>query len=117
VVDVRSEEDDTDLAQVNRLTYRQLPTPEGLAPDLSAMIEMTAWIGERIGNGEKVLVFCHEGRGRSAMLACAVLVSFGLPLAQAYAILQRARPEASLSLSQLHRLDDFEASRTIRPNG
>ena len=114
VVDLREERDDTEAAGKQGLTYLRLPVREGYAPNEAEMMLLTNWIAERIERDGPVLVCCREGRGRSALVACATLLHLGLPLAEAYQLLRRRRPEASLNDLQIGALERFAKVRDSR---
>jgi protein-tyrosine phosphatase len=95
------------------MRYLRLPVAEGSAPTLDELRLVTDWILERMNDGP-VLVHCREGRGRSALVACAVLLRQGAPLFNAYQTLRRARPEASLSDEQADALAAFAAMLETR---
>ena len=118
VLDLRAEaEDNAALVQgVYGLRYLRLPIVEYAAPAESELRLVTQWVVERINTNEPVLVHCREGRGRSALVACSVLVSLGTPLKDAYQMLMKARPQASLSEPQEDLLQLFAgASNAARP--
>jgi hypothetical protein len=89
------------------LAHRVLPVPEGSAPSLAELWALTSWVLERTQDDGPVLIYCREGRGRSAMLACAVLMRLGYSPADAYLHLMRVRPEAVLSAAQTDALEHF----------
>jgi protein tyrosine phosphatase (PTP) superfamily phosphohydrolase (DUF442 family) len=92
------------------LDYMRAPIVEGAAPTVDELYEITGWATAHILAGGPVFVYCREGRGRSAMVAVACLVKLGLPLAEANAILMRARPTALISSKQMNALDAFARS-------
>jgi len=111
VVDLRDETPDVG-AQVRGLdlNYMRAPIVEGAAPTVDELYEVTGWVTGHILNGEPILVYCREGRGRSAMVAVACLVKLGQPLSEAYALLTRARPNAMISTAQMNALEAFANS-------
>ena len=105
VVDLRDEEKD-DLDALNRLgvDLLRLPTPD-LEPVSREMLRMgVAWVFEGLARGDRVLIHCQHGIGRSALLACCVLVGQGDTPAQALERAKRARARVCPSPGQLHAL-------------
>ena len=115
VVDVRLEtEDRRALFDRAGLRYLQVPIAEGSAPTIAHLRLVTDWIVERLANEGPVLVHCREGRGRSALVACATLVKRGAPLFEAYQALRRARPETVLNDEQAEALRRFAIVHELR---
>jgi protein tyrosine phosphatase (PTP) superfamily phosphohydrolase (DUF442 family) len=119
VVDLRAEAPDRGASvAAYDLRYLRLPVVEGEAPGTDELRLLTSWIVERIQSDGPVLVHCREGRGRSAMVACAALVSLGLPLFNAYQALSRARPDVALNGAQADALLAFAEGRDdLTPRG
>jgi protein-tyrosine phosphatase len=87
-----------------------VPTREGDAPTASQLDVLTAWIKARFEAHGPVLIHCREGRGRSALVACATLVRMGFSAESAFAIARRAHPRMRLSDAQHQALEDFARS-------
>jgi predicted protein tyrosine phosphatase len=83
VIDLRQEacDDQAVLARAG-LSFLHLPTPD-MHPAPVAMLEQgVRFAAEHIDRGEKVLIHCQHGIGRSALLALCVMVDQGIePLA------------------------------------
>jgi protein-tyrosine phosphatase len=108
ILDLRAETEDCQpIAHAAGLGYLRLPVKEGDAPKAEELKVLTDWIEQRITTDGPVLVHCREGRGRSAMVACAALVQLGLPLFEAYQALRRARPDVVLNALQDEALRQF----------
>jgi hypothetical protein len=105
VVDVRAEEqDDPELLRVGGVELLHLPTPDH-HPVAQEMLWMgVRWIGEGLARGERVLIHCEHGIGRSILLACCVLVSRGHGPLAALELIKVVREKASPSPEQLHAL-------------
>jgi atypical dual specificity phosphatase len=115
VVDMRLEaEDRRELFDKQGLRYLRVPIAEGAAPTVDHLRLITDWIVERLQNEGPVLVHCREGRGRSALVACATLVKRGAPLFDAYQALRRARPETVLNDEQAEALKSFAIVHQMR---
>ena len=111
LVDLRDETPDCGVAvRSQNLNYMRVPIVEGAAPSVDELYEVAGWVTGHIIENGPVLVYCREGRGRSAMVAVASLVKLGLPLPEAYSILMRARPTAVISSRQMRALEDFASS-------
>ena len=117
IVDLREEGEDVGaIVRAQDLGYMRVPIIDGAAPNFDELYEVTGWVTDHIQRTGPVLVFCREGRGRSAMVAVACLVKLGLPLSDSYSLLIRSRPSAVLSTVQMNALEAFsnslEATRT-----
>ena len=111
IVDLRDETPDSGaMFRAQSLNYLRVPIIDGAAPTVDELYEVAGWITGHILDDGPVLVFCREGRGRSAMVAVASLVKLGLPLPEAYTILMRARPSAVISTKQMKALEAFAGS-------
>jgi protein-tyrosine phosphatase len=104
VVDVREEawdEDQAALLQTHDVTLLHLPIPDHGATATKTLGRGVSWVAARIERGERVLVHCEYGVGRSVLLGLCVLVSLGLPPLEAMMRVKLARPCASPSPAQL----------------
>jgi protein tyrosine phosphatase (PTP) superfamily phosphohydrolase (DUF442 family) len=113
VVDTRSEHRDDEAALAAhgiRLLY--LPTPDTEPLTLERLIEGTRWINQQIAAGERVLVHCEHGVGRSVMLVAAALVAGGMNAHDAIRLIQASRWQAAPNHRQMVRLQEFE--RAVR---
>ena len=113
VIDCREEaSDDTEALAAAGMAFCRLPTPDhhGLArPDLDAGV---AFARERLAAGDKVLIHCQHGIGRSALLALCLLVDQGMAPAAALALAKNRRWQISPSPHQ------YEAwARWLKANG
>jgi len=105
-VDLRTAADGDCPALVHEdIGYLAFPIDDGRAPDLDALLEVSAWITTEIHAGRRVLINCREGRGRSALVACATLVRLGYSLDSAYQMVGRSQPRIALSDSQVKALE------------
>jgi protein-tyrosine phosphatase len=101
VVDLR-EEDRDDEARLRDagIELLHLPTPD-LEPASMAMLdEGVGWVRERIDRGNKVLIHCQHGIGRSPLLALCVMVDQGWEPLDALAHAKDRRSVVSPSHSQ-----------------
>lgn len=114
IVDLRDETPDCGaIFRAESLNYMRVPIVDGAAPSVDELYEVTGWVTGHILDDGPVLVFCREGRGRSAMVAVASLVKLGLPLPEAYSLLMRARPNAMITTRQMKALEAFAGSLEI----
>jgi LmbE family N-acetylglucosaminyl deacetylase len=102
VVDLRVEgRDDEDALGRHGIRFLHLPT-EDARPVAGAHLDAgVAWVGAALDRGERVLIHCTYGIGRSALLACCVLVRRGLDPRQALSLVRRARVQIAPNPSQL----------------
>ena len=109
VVDTRSEyrDDEAALAAYGiRLLY--LPTPDTQPLSIEQLREGSTWITQQIAEGERVLVHCEHGVGRSVLLAAAALVVGGMSADDAIKLVQQRRWQAAPNHRQMLRLQEFE---------
>src|SRR5438270_3603047 len=78
VVDLREEEcDDADLLASAGIDFLHLPTTDQLAPPRAWLDRGVEFAQQHIKRGNRVLIHCQGGIGRSALLALCVLVAEG----------------------------------------
>jgi len=70
------------------------PVPDLHAPDLAAATALLAELRRRIDAGEGLLVHCGAGIGRAGTTAVALLLTMGVPLGDAKAVVAAHRPMA-----------------------
>lgn len=101
VVDLREEDcDDEVLLAAAGIRLLHLPTPD-LEPASLPMLERgVAFAIEHLDRGEKVLIHCQHGIGRSALLALCVLVDQGMVPLDAIKHAKDRREKVSPSPSQ-----------------
>ena len=102
VVDVRVEDcDDEAVLRVHGIRLLHLPTQDTRAVSQRMIRDGVAFVAEGLDAGERVLVHCQHGIGRSALVALCVLVARGLPPLAALERAKGARPVISPSPEQL----------------
>jgi rhodanese-related sulfurtransferase len=101
VVDLRAEEcDDAALLQAAGIELLHLPTPD-LEPASHEHLEAgVAFIRAHLDDGDKVLIHCQHGIGRSALLGLCVLVDLGWQPLDALVHVKDRREIVSPSRSQ-----------------
>ena len=75
--------------------------------DTRAFDELIARLVDRINDGMRVVVHCNGGKGRSALVAAAVLISLKVPYAKAVAGVRTARSGSLRNPLQLWFLRSF----------
>ncbi len=109
VIDTRSEYRD-DEAALNRagIQLLYLPTPDTQPLTVEDLMTGSAWALEQMRDGQRVLIHCEHGVGRSVLLTCAVLVRAGSSAEGALELVQAKRWQASPNHRQIKRLHEFE---------
>ncbi|HKW20969.1 MAG TPA: dual specificity protein phosphatase [Ktedonobacterales bacterium] len=109
VVDTRSEhKDDTEALGREGIQLLYLPTPDTTPLTIAQLQEGARWINQQIAAGERVLVHCEHGVGRSVLLTAAALVAGGMSAHNAIDLVQRKRWQAAPNHRQMRRLQEFE---------
>ena len=91
--------------------YLWLPTLDHAAPDLAALHRGVDYVQAALRNGKKVLIHCHAGMGRSALMCAAVLTAEGHSVDAAWQIVKTNRPIANLYPWQRAALETFAQER------
>jgi protein tyrosine phosphatase (PTP) superfamily phosphohydrolase (DUF442 family) len=109
VVDTRAEHsDDPTALEACGIELLYLPTPDTYPLSLEQLAEGTEWIVDQIAHGERVLVHCEHGVGRSVLLTAAALVAGGMRAQDAIELVQAGRWQAAPNHTQMVRLQEFE---------
>ena len=113
VVDLRAEAcDDEAVLRRHGLTLLHLPTEDHCAVSEAMLAEGVAFVSDRLDAGERVLIHCEHGIGRSALLALCVLVARGRSPMEALELAKDRRDLVSPSPAQ------YEAwARWLRARG
>lgn len=111
VVDTRSEHQD-DAGQLGEegIALLYLPTPDTFPLTIEQLREGAAWVNRQMSQGERVLIHCEHGVGRSVLLTAAALVAGGQSAHQAMELIQLKRWQAAPNHRQMRRLQEFEHS-------
>jgi hypothetical protein len=110
VVNLRTEFDDA----AHGLTlehYCHLPTVDDEAPTLDHLREGADFIRRVIDGGGKVYIHCAGGVGRAPTQAAAYLITQGMTLDDALALIRETRPFINIMPPQLEQLRRFEAAQ------
>eukprot|EP00761_Pharyngomonas_kirbyi_P011475 gb/GECH01011500.1/.p1 GENE.gb/GECH01011500.1/~~gb/GECH01011500.1/.p1 ORF type:complete len:224 (+),score=38.34 gb/GECH01011500.1/:1-672(+) len=89
------------------IKQEKFPVSKKRQPPVSDVIDLVHQIRRDLANGDFVLIHCRGGRGRSAMLCAAVLITMGVSAKHAVNILQNQRGKSILNLFQRRFLDRF----------
>ena len=109
VIDTRAEYRDDEVAlNQESIQLLYLPAPDTQPLTVEQLIEGSAWTLRQIRDGQKVLIHCEHGVGRSVLLTCAVLVRDGYSAEAALRLVQAKRWQASPNHRQIKRLHEFE---------
>lgn len=114
VVDVRAEHCDDEAAlRRHAIELLYLPTPDTYPLSLADMERGAQWINAQIAAGQKVLVHCEHGVGRSVLLAAAVLVGAGYSAHAALELVAAKRWQAAPNRRQVLRLNEYARQRGV----
>lgn len=109
IVDTRAEHmDDKDALAAEHIDLLYLPAPDTKPLTLEQLHQGAAWINRQLDRGQRVLVHCEHGVGRSVLLAAAALVARGMNAHDAISLIQRRRWQAAPNHRQVQRLQQFE---------
>jgi hypothetical protein len=110
-LDLRTaEEGGGEILAVPDLHHRWFPIRDGHAPPVAELFEVSAWLAGELRTS-RALISCREGRGRSALLACATLMQLGYSLWGAYQVVRRGQPHLVLSDDQVKALEGLSSVR------
>jgi len=109
-LNLRSEFDDA-AHGIAPQSYLWLPTDDDHAPTMEQLQAGVDFIRRNVEGGGKVYVHCAGGVGRAPTLAAAYLVSTGLSVEQAWALVRATRPFVTPTPPQLAALEQFAADR------
>jgi len=111
VVDTRSEHKDDEAAlNAAGIELLYLPTPDTHPLSLEELEIGSRWVNQQIIQGQRALIHCEHGVGRSVLLTAAVLVARGMSADQAMALIMRKRWQAAPNHRQMRRLQEFEVA-------
>ena len=88
--------------------YLHLPTPDNTPPELEALKKGADFADQAVKHGGKVYIHCRQGLGRGPTMATAYLLKTGLTLANALALIRKARPFINPRPGQIARLKELE---------
>jgi hypothetical protein len=116
VVDLRGEDrDDERRLRDAGIAFLHLPTPDLEPASLDMLERGVAFVRERMSSGDKVLIHCQHGVGRSALLALCVLVDHGWAPLDALGHAKDRRAAVSPSRSQFDGWAAWLKARGVAP--
>ena len=114
VVDLRIELcDDEALLRTHGVTFLRLPTQDQCAVSQPMLRDGVEFVNAALDRGERVLIHCEHGVGRSVTLALCVLVSRGMAPLDALELVKSKRWQASPSPAQYHAFAEWLAERSV----
>lgn len=118
VVDLRAEAcDDEAVLKRHGLTLLHLPTEDHRAVDQAMLDAGVAFVVPCLDAGERVLVHCEHGVGRSALLALCVLVARGEAPDEAVETAKSGRWQVSPNPAQYEAWAHWLRRRGLEPPG
>jgi hypothetical protein len=118
VVDVRQEHRDDERAlNAGGIQLLYLPTPDTYPLSMADLRRGALWINAQRQAGERVLIHCEHGVGRSVLLTAAALVCEGYTPNEAFTLIGNKRWQASPNRRQVLRLIDFAKAGACQGNG
>jgi protein tyrosine phosphatase (PTP) superfamily phosphohydrolase (DUF442 family) len=109
VVDTRSEhKDDAAALAAAGIELLHLPTPDTYPLSIADLRRGADWVNRQLATGERVLIHCEHGVGRSVLLTAAALVAGGMNAHDAVSLVQSKRWQAAPNHRQILRLQEFE---------
>ncbi len=102
VVDTRDRSnDEVNVLLAHGIDFVHVPIAESPRSALPALARASQWVIPRLARGDKVLLHCEHGMGRSVLLGLCLLVRLGAQPTEALLQMKQARPAASPSPRQL----------------
>ena len=116
VVDTRSEyQDDAESMAREGIELLYLPAPDTYPLTVDQLRKGASWVSQQIKSGQRVLIHCEHGVGRSVLLAASSLVAMGMSPHQALQLIQSKRWQAAPNHRQMLRLQEFAQSIESAP--
>jgi dual specificity MAP kinase phosphatase len=111
VVSLQAERHDEDaFGEIQPDGYLRLPTIDHSIPTLAQLRMGAAFIDEAVRAGKTILIHCHAGVGRSALLCACYLVYTGMGVEEAWQTVKARRTIAYLNPRQQAMLEQFAAT-------
>ncbi|HEX8192236.1 MAG TPA: dual specificity protein phosphatase family protein [Allosphingosinicella sp.] len=112
IVDLRAEDsDDAGRLAEAGIDFLHLPAPDHYPPSLAMLEAGVAFAAAHLARGNRVLLHCEHGIGRSALLALCVLVHGGLEPLAALELAKARRSRVSPSPAQYEAWAEWLAHR------
>lgn len=101
IVDVRAEYmDDVSLLKEYGIDYLHIEVVDRYYPDISELKLVFDFVNPILDKGDKILIHCQNGCGRSPCVAIAVLAQRGMQLEDAVFLLERKHPRTNFTPAQ-----------------
>mgnify|MGYP001384857750 CR=1 FL=1 len=96
-------------SQINLIDvkFTNIPIKNKTAPSIKQMEEGVRWVDSMINQGKRVLIHCNLGRGRSALMVCAYLVTKEYDMVSAIELVKKRRSCIFLNQKQQSILAEF----------
>lgn len=95
-------------AEARGIKVMRTSIPDQMTPTVADMRAMVAWIEDGVQRGERVVIHCMGGLGRSGTVAACVLVDRGLPAEDAITAVRKTRgPRAVENAMQEAFVDEY----------
>jgi protein tyrosine phosphatase (PTP) superfamily phosphohydrolase (DUF442 family) len=108
VVDCRAEaRDPVELLERLGIGFLHLPTPDSGNFTPEQVVQGATWVHQRLTTGQRVLVHCQAGKGRSVLIGASALTLRGLSPDDALALIRARRPIVTPTPGQIARLRAF----------
>lgn len=108
VVSLQAERHDEDaFGALQPVGYLRLPTIDHSVPTLAQLRMGAAFVHAAVQADQQVLIHCHAGIGRSALLCACYLVYSGMTSAEAWEAIKSRRTQAFLNAHQQAALNEF----------
>jgi hypothetical protein len=115
VIDARDRStDDIAVMLAHGIDFLHQPIPDLYTATQAALQRAVVWASSRLERGQKVLIHCEHGMGRSVLLALCLLVRLGAQPRDALIQLKQVRPSASPSPGQLEAFIAWSAHEAKR---
>jgi len=112
IVDLREEDcDDAELLSREGIEFLHLPTTDQMGPSREWLQQGVEFTQQQIRRGNRVLIHCREGIGRSPLLALCVMVAEGHEPLAALSLAKDRRELVSPSRAQYLAWADWLTSR------
>jgi protein tyrosine phosphatase (PTP) superfamily phosphohydrolase (DUF442 family) len=108
VIDCRAEaRDPVEVLDRLGIAFLHLPTPDSGSFTPEQVAQGATWVHERLSAGQRVLVHCQAGKGRSVLIGASALTLRGLSPDEALSLIRARRPIVTPTPGQIARLRAF----------
>ncbi|MFC1849807.1 isochorismatase family protein [candidate division CSSED10-310 bacterium] len=94
------------------LAYKNFPVLDQSVPTIRNMKKLIRWIREKLQKGEKVLVHCVGGLGRSGTIVACLLLEYGYSWQDAVKIVRNSRSKRAIeTVAQMNFVESYSLNR------